>query len=1252
MGRHVDLSLFPRHPRFVPVRCLGHGGMGIVFEAIDGATASTVAVKTLRAHDPARVYRFKQEFRALRQILHPHLVRLFELFEGDDGLFFTMDLVRGVDLLTYLGQGRAHEGVTSDPHRSLETLADVDTADAAPTAVVATPPPDPPAMDATTVARVFLAVASGVHAIHAAGKIHRDIKPSNVLVDATGHPTILDFGLVIEGDDASQAPEDDRVVGTAAYMAPEQAAGERVGPAADWYAFGVMLYRALTGSLPLSGPPLVMLVEKQHLAAPDPRVLAPACPDALAELCQALLAVDLSRRPDAARIVRVLAELSGESPPPVGPAPSHESVAFVGRDRELDLIHRTFSESHPHRAAVVVLAGESGIGKSTLARHYLELERRRVPTTITLLGRCYEHEAVSFKALDGVIDALSHALCERARAGLEPLMPRDSTELVTLFPVLGRVPASEDAAPPKPAIRDPVEQRRRAFSALHELWGRLAAVAPVLVMIDDMQWCDADSVRLLADLLGRPNAPAVHFIFTARPFGMKFSPHLPCPVVEIDLHALTTDDALVLADRLVDAVASVDPERHAKLVHRLVEESAGHPFYMTEIARFLHESEGAATLRVRLDHVIAARVARLPDPARELLALVVLASAPISEDALALASGQRLSETQRHLDVLRVARLIRTRSGSFDARRIEPYHDRIRDAVVPRLDAALRQRLNGALADVLEHRVTSAVGREQAVYHLLQSNQSERSAKHALAAAERARTGLAFERAATFYEIALQHGRHAPSARREILVALGEVLVSAGRCPEAATAFERASEGADPLTALTCRIRVADQLVQSGRIEPGLALLHDLFAAQGDRVPRSTAHVALRILWHQARLRLRGLAWTPCDPTTIHPVAIARLELYRAASRGLMLIDPIRAGYFVLRGLHLALELGHPYFVPYFLILEATSRYAGSLERPERFARRAEAHYGDHSDPWLQSVRQAHEGARLYLRLDHRFDVALDKLVFAEQSLRRLPDAAWEVSMGRLLALYCLLDTGQYPSLRDHAQRYVRDAETRGNLYAQKTFRALASVVHLVEDDPATARQALDLDHWTSMHDGYQLPHWVELHARSQVCLYEGTSIDPAFLGRNLRALRRSLLLHVVGYAIDAAWLEGRIALARACPSVVPPRRVRRAIARLEHYGTDFSVALAQLLRAGVALQRGDRAQAAHSFARALERAEAARLQAVSAVAHDGLAACANPHERDMHAERAKETYRTLGIRAPHRFRLMLVPCPGGWPAA
>src|SRR5262249_9472009 len=194
--------------------------------------------------------------------------------------------------------------------------------------------------------------------LHSAGKVHRDIKPSNVMVASDGRVVLLDFGLMT---DTSRASLDGDIVGTPAYMAPEQAARGQVDAAADCYALGVLLYEALTGDLPFHGTPAEVMVRKLGAPPPDPREVTPTIPDDLAELTMRLMVSDPARRATAAD-VRAVA--SGRRP--ATPRPLHARRApFFGRTAELDALTRLVrAERRGPRA--VHLVGESGVGKSAL----------------------------------------------------------------------------------------------------------------------------------------------------------------------------------------------------------------------------------------------------------------------------------------------------------------------------------------------------------------------------------------------------------------------------------------------------------------------------------------------------------------------------------------------------------------------------------------------------------------------------------------------------------------------------------------------------------------------------------------------------------------------------------------------------------------------------------------------------------------------------------------------------------------------
>jgi eukaryotic-like serine/threonine-protein kinase len=508
----VDLTGEVVGERFEILRRLGAGGMGIVYEARDRHRDALVALKTLSRLDPSSIYRMKNEFRALADVVHPNLVRLHELHAAGNLWFFTMDLVRGRPFTEHVRIDSAvafEDTVALTPDATVPNLAGGVSSS-----------PGAGVLREASLRRALLQLARGVDAIHRAGKIHRDLKPTNVLVTSAGRVVILDFGLVSEQalGGVGQTIADGSLSGTPSYMAPEQCEGAaRLTPAADWYAVGVMLFEALTGRLPFEGNVHAVLIGKMRGEAPAPVSIAPGVPEDLNALCVALMRRDASERPDGARILEALEQAVGRSEAPAvsGEASSTLELPFAGRRTELDALENAFRASGSGRPVIALVHGEPGMGKSHLVQRFLS-ERADSGDAIVLRGRCYERERVPYKLLDGLLDALSRHLRSVDPLAATRLLPRHVHALARMFPVLGRVEVVA-STPSRPLPQDPIELRRRGAAALTELLGRMTDEQPVVLYIDDLHWGDLDGARILADVLVADEAPPVLLVATYRP---------------------------------------------------------------------------------------------------------------------------------------------------------------------------------------------------------------------------------------------------------------------------------------------------------------------------------------------------------------------------------------------------------------------------------------------------------------------------------------------------------------------------------------------------------------------------------------------------------------------------------------------------------------------------------------------------------------------------------------------------------------
>jgi serine/threonine protein kinase len=294
--------------RFRVVRQLGAGGFGVVYEVADRERNAHVALKVLRRSDAAHLYRLKQEFRALAEISHPNLVSLYELLSDGGRWFFTMELVPGTEFVRSVwtgptlpaaapeGDGAESVATTGAAHAQWAAAADAPTMASDGAETDTAPPACEGAVDFDRLRQALTQLGNGLNYLHSLGKLHRDIKSANVIVTPEGRVVLLDFGLVTDRDAQMTDPQLP-VAGTLQYMSPEQMAGVTQSAAADWYAVGVLMFRALTARYPFAGNVQDVWNAKMRQVPPQPRDLVATVPDDLNTLCHDLLSRDAGRRP-------------------------------------------------------------------------------------------------------------------------------------------------------------------------------------------------------------------------------------------------------------------------------------------------------------------------------------------------------------------------------------------------------------------------------------------------------------------------------------------------------------------------------------------------------------------------------------------------------------------------------------------------------------------------------------------------------------------------------------------------------------------------------------------------------------------------------------------------------------------------------------------------------------------------------------------------------------------------------------------
>ncbi len=1160
---HEARGAFRGTDRFELVRPLGEGGYGAVYEAHDRDHDQRVALKLLTRVGPEHVMRFKQEFRALQDLQHPNLVQLGELFEDDGRWFFTMELLHGVDFIDYVRGGK---------DARVAPKADNDTSR------IGLP------CDITRLRSVVSQLAEGVLALHSAGKVHRDIKPSNIQVTEDGRVVLLDFGLVTnsEGRQTTEA----LAVGTAAYMAPEQATGLPVGPPADWYGVGVVIYEALTGRLPFSGTAFEMLLSKQSTEPTPPRVLISDIPVDLSALCVALLKPDPAARVTGEEVLRLA--LGGkafetDSMRSRQVTALTRGVPFVGREAEQLALRATFAEVESSgRMAAVYLHGESGVGKTALVHELTDHVEANHERTLVLRGRCYERETVPYKAFDGVVDSLTRFLRSLSDTQCSALLPRRAQALPMVFPVLGRIKSITMQIGPRFTDADRATLRAQALSALRELFERIADHYRLVVVIDDLQWADAESLALLIELSRPPDAPGFMLIVTARD-PEECPPDVRAALDVVLEHALVSQrlrleglpsaDATRLARALLEngeTMSQVDPEQIAREAH-------GHPLFIDALVRYSQQVRLTQGTRLELDDALRFRIGQLEPDQRHLLELISVAGAPLSQRVLADAAGAPLARVSTDIAKLRVVKLVRT-SRARQVETVESFHDRIRQATVSRLSAAERARQHRRLAEAIE--ASDVIDVEAAAFHWREAGVKPKAALFSARAADRAMENLAFDKAARLYREVLELE---PARRSQVQVKLADALSNAGRGREAAEAYLEALKAAAPEQHNELRRRAAQQLLGSGNIDAGIKVATELLLALGVELPKTQFAALMSLLYQRLKLRIRGLGFNESDSTEVPEEQLLRVDtLWSMAALGM--VDHVRGSELHTRHVLWALDTGEPYRVSRALSMETWLRAStgdSMLKAPNPLPMQlAEKCQHPHA------IALAHLAAGVEAYNSGHLTQCKQRSDAAEGLLReRCTGVAWEITNARLFGSLACLFTADFVSLRQRMGAALREARERGDIYAQTNLTtAVGYMVDVADGNPELALERVNEAMAAWSQQGFYIQHFLAMLARGQIMLSTGRAaeavkeIDDAW-----PRMESSHLLRAETVKLYSRWLRARAYSALAKQDASQQGRLAIALQDAKQMAKEHNVlapGLAQSVRAAVAHAQGKDAQA------------------------------------------------------------------------
>ncbi len=1032
-----ELQIAPVSERYAIEAYLGRGSTSLVFKAFDRRNRVTVALKSLAFAQGEDIVRFKREFRELSKFSHRNIVALYDLYVDPPQCYFTMEYVEGKDFASAV---RSRDGVASG-------------------------------IDYVALNSIAIATADALQTVHASGRVHMDIKPSNVLVSHAKRVVVLDFGLAMLSQSSGRKHPIGRA-GTLAYMCPEQAAGAPPSPGFDWYAFGVMLFETVTGTLP-QGVPCASAV---MLRTPD-------CPAYLAELIERLTDTDPERRPDGATVLRTLDAQRIRGGRHAGAPSSAKAFSSVGREAGLSALNTSLSHALRGTPQLVVLAGESGIGKSSLVEHFVGTSARDAGALV-FYSHCHYQETIRYPALDGIVDGLAGFLAKSA--AFQPHVSAfEYAALRRLFPVLERVRFQVrgrlDGEP-----LDPFVMTEQALAALCRMLVELSASHPLVLWIDDIQWSDSSSTPFLRRILGTPTSGILMIIShraedravsVEQLDALRASDETPeGRISHVFLEPLGVDECASLFEDLSGAVIASEEERTL-----LMQGTGGLPIFIREIAS---HGWGNDHERRQFDPAIALsqRLQALPPASHEILALVALCDLPIDEATMLGIEGVRRDAQGAIANLCRDRFLKKVQEK--DSVRITVFHDRIRRAVVGLLQPERKRLLHTRIAEVLMQSQESDP--RALVAHFIGAGQTGHAARYAVLAARNEAGRLNFAIAADFLALAIQHD-DGNASLSDLNAEYGAVLANAGASRKSAQAYLRSLETLDHtrssrLEVAQLKVRAAEQFLSAGMLTNGVDLLRNVFTDLSLPYPhdrRSALRIATlnRIMF---ALRVQRAVSSPAP--NVSAETLLRLDTLWVAAKGTCMLDYVVGDAMASWYLRESIEAREPVRLMRAIGLEACIyanlggrsmlkrcdammvRARQVLNRADEPANRAFVYHADATVAWFkghwrQSALRANQAIELYRSNCHgvQFDVAIL--------------LGWGLSARAFV--------GEIDGVRGMMPGLLADARKRGDEYFFDVFRSsfLGYLIAAADDKCEAALQVIHgtlrnvpKDHFTSLH--------------------------------------------------------------------------------------------------------------------------------------------------------------------------------------
>ena len=692
--------------RYHVLEAIGQGGMGMVFKVHDRLTGQIIALKrvtvagerlefgkgTLTSGTVDMRFALAQEFKALATLRHPHIISVLDY--------------------GFTGETSAETGM---PYFTMELLEDAEDI-----VTFARDKPDNFKID------LLMQILQALAYLHRRGIVHRDLKPSNVLF-AQNQVKVLDFGLALASGYRTEDTDEDRIVGTVAYMAPEIFRGAPSSEASDLYAVGIIAYELFGGQHPFEFDELSNFIETLFTVEPNMSQLV--AEPAVIPIIERLLAKQPSDRyPDAKTVLNALRKATGQTIifDTIVRESYLQAARFVGRDREIAMLTIALHRTMNGHGSSWLIAGESGVGKSRL------LDELR--TQALVLG---------FIVLRGESVAetgLPYKLWRESLRRMLLTVPIDDLEASILKAIVPDLPAllghEVSDAPPLEGQAG----QQRLVNVIVDVFKR--APQPVILLLEDLHW-SSESLEPLKMLNTITTDRPLMIVGTYRDDERPDLPELLPDMQRLKLERLTPQSIAELSESMLGDIG-----RNKEIVSLLQRETEGNTYFIVEVVRALAEDAGdlekvgVMTLPSQVftggvRTVIRRRLSRMPQDAQPLLKLAAITGRRINRKIMEAVINDLPTEQydlDQWLAVGATAAVLEIREEDWQFA-----HEKLREALLEDLSAEERPELHRRVAMGIE---TAFPGDEtwspSLVAHWHEAGNIDRAIHHASIAGERA----------------------------------------------------------------------------------------------------------------------------------------------------------------------------------------------------------------------------------------------------------------------------------------------------------------------------------------------------------------------------------------------------------------------------------------------------------------------------------------------------------------------------------